>query len=214
MLRNRWIAPAAILAMLLLGLAAYSRLPAQVPSHWNISGQVDGTMSRLGTLLFLPGLSAAIWLLLLALPKIDPLRKSYPAFDGTLRLFINLIVLFMAVVYGMLLAAGLGWRAEVPRAIMACVGILFAALGNEMGRLKPNWFVGIRTPWTLADPEVWRRTHRVGGRVFVAAGLLIAASGLLLPLELAGVLVVVAALGIVAFSFGYSYLLWRRRITT
>lgn len=213
-MRTRWVAPGAILAMLLVGLAAYPRLPEQVPSHWNISGQVDGTMSRLGTLLFLPVLSLALWLVLLALPRIDPLRKSYSSFDSTLRLFTNLIVVFMALLYAALLAAGLGWHFEMPRLIMVGVGLLLAALGNELGRLKPNWFVGIRTPWTLADSEVWRRTHRVGGRVFVAAGLLIAVGGLLLPLSLAGYLVISATLAIVLFSFGYSYLLWRRRIAT
>lgn len=211
MMRNRWIAPVCILAMLVVGLLVYARLPDQVPSHWDINGQVDGTMSRLATVLFLPGLSAAIWLLLLVLPRIDPLRRSYAAFDGTLRLFINMIVLFMALLYGALLASGLGWRVEVPRLVMIGVGILFVGLGNEMGRLQPNWFIGIRTPWTLADPEVWRRTHRVGGRVFFAAGLVIALAGLLLPVQLGGYIVLVAALAIVVFSFGYSFLLWRRR---
>ena len=210
-MRNRWVAPGLILAMLIIGFAIYGRLPEQLPSHWNINGQVDGTMSRLGTVLFLPGLSLAVWLLLLALPRIDPLRQSYPAFEGTLRLFINMIVLFMAVLYLGLLAAGLGWQFEVPRLIMICVGILFVVLGNEMGRLKPNWFVGIRTPWTLADPEVWRSTHRVGGRVFFLVGLAIAVVSLLLPLNVIGYVVLIGALAIVLFSFGYSYLLWRQR---
>lgn len=210
-MRNRWVAPGLILAMLVFGFAVYGRLPDQLPSHWNINGEVDGTMSRLGALLFLPGLSLVVWLVLLALPRIDPLRRSYPAFDGTLRLFINSITLFMAMLYAGMLAAGLGWRVEVPRLVMIGVGILFVVLGNEMGRLKPNWFVGIRTPWTLADPEVWRSTHRVGGRVFFVVGLAIVAAGLLLPLAVGGYTVLVGAIGIVLFSFGYSYLLWRQR---
>ena len=210
-MRNRWVAPGLILAMLIGGLAVYGRLPDQLPSHWNINGQVNGTMSRLSTVLFLPALSLVLWLVLLALPRIDPLRRSYPAFDGTLRLFINAITLFMAVIYAMTLAVGLGWAVEVPRLIMICVGVLFVVLGNEMGRLKPNWFVGIRTPWTLADPEVWRSTHRVGGRVFFAFGLLIIVAGLLLPLSFSGYVVTIGAIGVALFSFGYSYLLWRQR---
>jgi uncharacterized membrane protein len=210
-MRSRLFAPFGIAAMLIVGFAVYLRLPERLPSHWNINGQVDGTMSRLAAVVFLPALTTVIWLLLLALPRIDPLRRSYAAFDSTLRLFINVIVLFMAVLYFAMLAAGLGWQFEVPRLIMICVGLLFAVLGNEMGRLKPNWFVGIRTPWTLADPEVWRRTHRVGGRVFFVAGLAIAAAGLLLPINLSGYVVLAVALGIALFSFGYSYLVWRQR---
>lgn len=210
-MRNRWVAPVLILAMLIGGLAIYSRLPAQLPSHWDINGQVNGTMSRLGAVLFLPALGLVLWLVLLALPRIDPLRRSYPAFDGTLRLFINAIIFFMAVIYALTLAVGLGWAVEVPRLIMICIGVLFMVLGNEMGRLKPNWFVGIRTPWTLADPEVWRGTHRVGGRVFFAFGLLIIVAGLLLPLSFSAYVVIVGAIGVALFSFGYSYLLWRQR---
>jgi uncharacterized membrane protein len=157
--------------MLLVGLAAYGRLPAQLPSHWNVNGQVDGTM----------------------------------------RLFINAIVLFMALLYGAMIAVGLGWPVEVPRLITVGVGLLFLVLGNEMGRLKPNWFIGIRTPWTLADPEVWRSTHRVGGRVFFAFGLVMIVAGLLLPLPASAYIVIVGAIAIALFSFGYSYLLWRQR---
>jgi uncharacterized membrane protein len=77
--------------------------------------------------------------------------------------------------------------------------------------VQPNYFVGVRTPWTLADPEVWRRTHRVGGRVFAAVGVAIAVASLLLPLPPLAALVIVGAIGSAVFLFGYSYWLWRRR---
>ena len=210
-MRNRWIAPGIILAMLAFSAAVYSRLPAQVPSHWGINGQIDGTMSRLVGALFSPAIGILMWLLLLVLPRIDPRRDAYAAFSGTLQLFINTLVLFFALIHVGMLGIALGWRIDMPRLIIVGVGPLFAVLGNELGRVQPNWFVGIRTPWTLADPEVWRRTHRVGGRLFFALGLLFAVAGLLLPLAANMVLVMGGVLAIVVFSFGYSYLLWRQR---
>ena len=83
-------------------------------------------------------------------------------------------------------------------------------LGNEMGRLKPNWFAGIRTPWTLSDPENWRRTHRFGGKVFFLAGLLIVVASLLLPPTISFFVLMTSALGAAALSIGYSYVFWRQ----
>jgi uncharacterized membrane protein len=210
-MRSKWMAPIGIVAMLIFGAVVYSRLPDQVPTHWNIYGQVDAMMDRLQAVLLLPALTAGLWLLMLGLPRIDPLRASYAAFAGTYQLFVNALVLFMAALYVVSLGAALGWNINVPQMIGIGVGLLFMLLGNEMGRLKPNWFAGIRTPWTLSDPEIWRRTHRFGGRVFFAAGLLIAVANLLLPAATSGFVILTGALGAAILSVGYSYLLWRQR---
>jgi uncharacterized membrane protein len=210
-MRSKWMAPIGIVAMLIFGAVVYSRLPDQVPTHWNIYGQVDAKMDRLQAVLLLPALTAGLWLLMLGLPRIDPLRASYAAFAGTYQLFVNALVLFMAALYVVSLGAALGWNINVPQMIGIGVGLLFMLLGNEMGRLKPNWFAGIRTPWTLSDPEIWRRTHRFGGRVFFAAGLLIAVANLLLPATTSGFVILTGALGAAILSVGYSYLLWRQR---
>jgi len=209
-MRSKWLAPALIGAMLAFGLAVYGWLPERVPSHWNIHGQVDATTGRLQAALFLPALTAGLWLLLLNLPRIDPLRASYASFAGTYQLFVNTLTLFMAALYVAMLGTALGWPIDVPRIIGVGVGLLFIVLGNQMGRLRPNWFAGIRTPWTLSDPEVWRRTHRFGGRLFFVAGLLIGAASLLLPAELSALVVLAGALGVAALSVGYSYWLWRQ----
>ena len=115
-MRNRWIAPGIILAMLAFSAAVYSRLPAQVPSHWGINGQIDGTMSRLVGALFSPAIGILMWLLLLVLPRIDPRRDAYAAFSGTLQLFINTLVLFFALIHVGMLGIALGWRIERPKA--------------------------------------------------------------------------------------------------
>jgi immunity protein, SdpI family len=210
-MRSKWLAPAVIVAMLIFGLAVYGRLPARVPSHWDINGQVNDTMSRSWAVLLLPAITAGLWLLMLVLPRIDPRRASYPAFSGTYQLFLNALALFMAVLYVATLGTALGWPVSVPQIIGASTGLLFIVLGNELGRVKPNWFIGIRTPWTLSDPEVWRRTHRIGGRLFFAAGLLIVLASILLPASLSGVAVLIGGLGAALLSVGYSYLAWRQR---
>ena len=209
-MRSKWLAPACIIALLAFGAAVYGRLPEQVPSHWNIHGQIDGTVGRLTAVLALPAMAAGIWLLLLAVPRIDPCRAAYASFAGTYQLIVNAVVLFMALVHVTTIGEALGWPIGVPQAIGAGTGLLFMVLGNEMGRLKPNWFAGIRTPWTLSDPENWRRTHRFGGKGFFVAGLLIAASSLLLPPAISFFAIMIGALGAAAISVGYSYMFWRQ----
>src|SRR5690349_17039590 len=208
-MRSRWFAPACILAMLLFGAAVYSRLPAQVPSHWNINGQVDRTSSRLTAVLLMPAIGAIVWLARGVLRKIDPLGASYSAFEGTFQLFINAVALFLTIVQIGILGAAIGWNIPLVRAILVFTGLLLALIGNELGRVQPNWFVGIRTPWTLADPEVWRRTHRFGGRAMFVAGLLATAAALLLPLAAGTYAALACLLGAAMLSIAYSYLIWR-----
>lgn len=212
-MRNRWFALVCIGAMLVFGALVYGRLPDQVPVHWGIDGQPDRWGSRLEAVLLLPAISAGLWLLLLILPRIDPRRASYAAFEGTFYLFINAVVLFLSVMYVVTMGIALGWHIAVPQVIGACVGMLLMVLGNELGRVQPNWFVGIRTPWTLSDPEIWRRTHRVGGRVFFVAGLAILVAALLLPPAYSFALILLGALGGAGFSAVYSYVVWRQRVT-
>lgn len=209
-MRSRWFAPLCIIAMIIFGASVYNRLPAQVPMHWGINGEVNRMGSRLEGALVLPLLSLGMWLLMRVLPRIDPRRASYAAFQGTFNLFMNITILFLAVLYVITLGIALGWNISVPQVTGVGVGLLLAVLGNEMGRVKPNWFVGIRTPWTLADPEVWRRTHRVGGRIFFVAGVIMVVAALLLPSYMF-VVVLVCALGAALVSTVYSYIVWRQR---
>jgi uncharacterized membrane protein len=209
-MRSKWLAPACIVAQLIFGAAVYSRLPEQVPIHWNIDGQADGTAGRLAGVLLTPAISAGMWLLLLLLPRVDPRRAAYASFAGTYQLIINALMLFFTLVHAAVLGVALGWPLSVPQLLGAGTGLLFMVLGNEMGRLKPNWFAGIRTPWTLSDPENWRRTHRFGGKVFFVAGLLIAVTSLLLPPTASTFVIIAGALGAAVLSIGYSYVFWRQ----
>ena len=209
-MRNKWIAPVCIVFMLVVTAILYNQLPAQVPIHWNIAGQVDGMADRAVGAFMMPVLALGIWLLLLAVPRIDPRREAYKAFASTYQTLINLITVFISALHVMTLGAALGWNIPVAQIVLVGVGLLIAFLGNLLGRVQPNWFVGIRTPWTLSDPEVWKQTHRLGARTFVAAGLLAALTGLLVPLPIGGVIFIISILVGTLVPVLYSYIFWRR----
>jgi uncharacterized membrane protein len=194
-----------------MGILALPFLPAQVPSHWNIAGEVDGYSSPLTAALLTPALILALAVILPRLPKIDPRRENYAQFQGTYALTINAIALFLTALHLLTLAFALGAGFDLARLVFLGLGLLIAVIGNELGRVQPNYFMGIRTPWTLADDEVWRRTHRLGGRLLAVAGALTALAALLLPLPVAAPLGLAFILGAVAFAVWYSYRVWRER---
>src|SRR5256885_13287333 len=150
-----------------------------------------------------------IWLLLRFLPRIDPRRENYAKFADTYELLINSIITLVAVMQVALLGTALGWPVSMERVVPTLVGLQFIILGNALPRARPNWWFGIRTPWTLSNDRVWARTHRVGG-------YLLAAAGVVLMLAAARPSAWLFALGIGAVmvaSFGsliYSYVVWKQ----
>lgn len=207
--RTEW--PQWLLLALMFALAAlnWTGAPARIPVHFGLDGQPDRFGGRLQGLLGLPLLAVGLYGLMLFLPRVDPGRANYvsfrPAYD-TVRLAVLAIVLAS---YGVLLA-NLGHPVTGgPNRLLALgVGVLFVVLGNVMGKLRPNWFVGVRTPWTLSSKLAWNKTNRAAGWVFMANGVGMMAAGALgagwaLPAGL-GALVVGSA-GLIA----YSYFVWR-----
>lgn len=206
---RRWVGPVLIALMLLLALWAYPRLPAQVPSHWNVEGEVSGWSGR--WVVFLPPLMGLVLLVLMPLlRRIDPRREHYARFEPTFWLVINVIVAFMFVPHVLTIGTALGWPLPAgDRMMIGGVGLLFILLGNYMPRMKSNWWMGIRTPWTLSSESVWRSTHRLGGRTFVLGGVLMLAS-LALPAQArVGALIAAVVLSALVPAV-WSYVAWRR----
>lgn len=183
--------------------------PDSLPVHFDLSGNVDRTGSKLEGLFAIPTVAVALYLVLRFLPRLDPARENYTSFAGvysTLRL--TLLVMLALIDLAILLPL-VGVQVNQAAAIRLLVGGLFIVLGAMMGKIRPNWFVGIRTPWTLASKESWVKTHRVGGWVFILAGLVFIAS---LPLPSTPALVIsfgALAVGLV-WIIVYSYLAWRK----
>jgi uncharacterized membrane protein len=149
----------------------YPRLPAQVPVQWNPHGQIDRYGPR-GWVAAMPALLiAGIAVLTVLLPAISPRRFEIAPFARVYGLLM-LVIQGMFLVIGLsVLLVGAGYPLPVPAIAMLAIGALFMVLGNYMGKLRKNFFVGIRTPWTLSSDAVWERTHRMGGWLFMLGGL-------------------------------------------
>jgi uncharacterized membrane protein len=186
----------------------YPHLPAQVATHFNLHGQPNGWSSRLVAAVLVPALGIVLAVVFTVLPHIDPRRANYEKFGPTYWTIANAVLVLVAVFHIVSLGKALGWDINMNRVASLGVGGIFVLLGNLMTRIRPNWFVGIRTPWTLSSDTVWRRTHRFGGIAFVIAGLCMAATALLtVPWALYGAIGVAAAAALA--SVVYSYVVWR-----
>jgi len=200
----QWLLIAANVAIAIYGWAT---LPDVVPVHWNAAGQIDRNGSKL-ELLILPAAAAGSYFLLRFLPRIDPGRANYAQFAGAyaaIRLLILAGLTAMAAVT--VLAAG-GAPIDMARVIGVITGLLVASTGNLMGKVRPNFFVGIRTPWTLTSKRSWVKTHRVGGWVLTAFGLALVLAALLGAGQVMGVLGAAGGVSVLGLAV-YSFLVWR-----
>jgi len=150
----------------------YAHFPEQVPMHWNMAGEIDRYGSRMSGAFSIPAVIIGMYLLFLLIPYIDPRRERYQQFRKVYHFFKAYIMFFMLAIYYLIALNALGYKAEVGLWVPIMVGILFIIIGNYLSKVKPNWFVGIRTPWTLSSEEIWNKTHRVGGKLFILGGLL------------------------------------------
>ena len=189
-------------------LWSYNLLPDMVATHWNIQGQVDAWGSKKFSNLFFPGLLIAIYLLFNFIPNLDPKKERYAEFANVYLMMRNAILSVFVIVFISTTLFNLGYQLNISAIVGGAIGILFLLIGNYFGKLKLNFFVGFRTPWTLSSENVWNKTHRVGGKAFIILGLIIAISPWLEPLA-----------AIIAMSIGfvlmigvgvYSYILFRR----
>ena len=206
---RKWLPLWLVAADLVFTAAVYPRLPARVPIHWNIHGQIDGYSGRFFGALMLPVLALLTWLLLRWLPSIDPRRENYAKFAGSYDAVVLAIVALVVALHVVILGVGLGWPIAMDRVLPLAMGALFLVIGNVLPRTRPNWWFGIRTPWTLSNDRVWERTHRMGGYLLVAAGLL-CVIGAFLPTPPGIVFVVVNVLSAAFGSALYSYLVWKQ----
>jgi uncharacterized membrane protein len=207
-LRRDWPLLALLLGLLALGIYFYPQLPERVPSHWNVRGEVDGYSSRFFGAFGLPLMNLGIYVLMLVVPSLDPKRANYQRFTGAYNVIRWAIIAIMSLLHIVVLMAGLGYKIDVGRVVQPAISVMFILIGNQMGRFKHNYFVGIRTPWTLANEEVWRKTHRVSGPIWVVGGFL-GLLGTWLPAPYNFTIMMVAIIGASLISLVYSYLIFK-----
>ena len=196
-----------VMAGFALVIAQYPSLPDPMPTHWNAAGQVNGWMPKFWGAFLLPFIMAGIWLIFLVLPRISPHGFEMEPFLrawGVLKVAVLALMLFVGVL--VLRAATTGDELP-PAALFAGMGVLFGVMGNLLGKVTRNFFVGIRTPWTLASEEVWNRTHRLGGKLFVVAGLVVVAAAFT-GVPIWPIFVAIGLAGLIPIV--YSYVLYRR----
>lgn len=193
---------------LIAGIFLYARLPDPMPSHWNAAGQVDGYMSRFWGIFLMPIITVALVALFLVIPQIDPLKANIARFRGAFNWFIVAFVAYMLYIYALTLAASLGFQFNMTIMLLPVVGLLFIGAGYMMGQAKRNFFIGIRTPWTLSSETVWDETHKLGSKLFMIGGVVTIVSAFLG--ENGIWLMLVAMLAAAFVPIVYSYILWRR----
>ncbi|HEY6339278.1 MAG TPA: SdpI family protein [Candidatus Sulfotelmatobacter sp.] len=167
-----YLGEAAIVVAVFAGtLVAYPHLPETVPLHWDAHGQVNGWGPKWTLFIFGPGLIAFMVLLFSALPWLSPKKFEVNSFRGTYLYITITLVAMLAYIHLLVLAAALGVALDISRAIEGGICLLIALLGNVMGKVRRNFYIGVRTPWTLANEQVWNATHRFAAKTFVAGGV-------------------------------------------
>jgi len=161
-----------ILLVLAMTAIAYPHLPERVPTHWDAHGNINGWSDKSRLFVIEPAMMSGILILFWALPWLSPKHFEVDSFRTTYLFIMVVLLATLAYVHALILAAGLSWQIDVGRAVLGGVCLLNALLGNVLGKVRRNFYVGIRTPWTIANEQVWYATHRLAAKTFFAAGLL------------------------------------------
>lgn len=199
---KKHIFPISIIALtILIWILAYPKLPAELPTHWGFNGEVNGYSSKLNAMMTQIGIMILLYFSIAFLPKIDPRKKNYKYFSGEYQMIYHAILALFFVLNGFVILYGLGYDIPMSSFGTVFIGAIFIALGNVLQRVRSNFFLGLRTPWTLSNDEVWRKTHRFGGKLFFGCGII-----LLLATFLSGDIKQYVIIGIIALLIVAPYL--------
>jgi uncharacterized membrane protein len=204
---------ALVVAMLILSIAVGSGLPAdlRLPAHWNLAGEVDSWAPKWVALMIPASVTAGVSLLFYYLPALEPRREGLERSRGLYLWGWTSLLLVCSALELVLVGLALHWPVPANQVVLGSVGVMLILIGNQLGKSRSMYLIGLRTPWTLASEDVWIKTHRLGGKLMVGGGLIMVATALL-PLP-SGIFATVLAV-VVGVAAGvpviYSYLLWRR----
>jgi uncharacterized membrane protein len=204
-----WLEAILVVGPFLVVAVLWNSMPARIPIHWDLQGNVNGWGSKAFGTLLLPVMSLGLVALLCVVPRLDPkLRVNlghHERMHTVLQILRVAIVAFCDVIFCIIIAAALGYPVAVARIGLGSTLLLFAILGNYLGNLRPNYFIGIRTPWTLENPDTWRATHRLGGRLMFFGSLLLIVLQFFLSVSVFGYLFVWSVMLLVIWAFLYSW---------
>ncbi len=202
---------AALMIVLLsfaISIYLFPLMPEQLASHWNALGEVNGYMPKLYGMFLMPIISAALLALFILMPRIDPLKANIKKFIKYFDAFVVLILLFMLYIHLLTIFWNFGMRFNLIQFMSPAFGILFYFVGVLTEKAKRNWFIGIRTPWSMSNEKVWNKTNMLGGMLFKISGA-IAFFGVLLP-DYAIWFVLVPVVLTTVFTVVYSYVEYQK----
>ena len=207
--RLSWLETVLLVASFLALVIYWNDLPARVPVHWDFRGRIDGWATKTPGIFIIPLTALGVTVLLRILPWFDPKLRKVPSEESrmpvVLPIFRIAFLILLDTIFFVQMAVSLGWKVASGRVIMTCLLLFFVVLGNFLGNLRPNYFVGIRTPWTLENPETWRATHRLGGRLMFFGGLILLIASFFLNGGSFGWLFGASILSFVAWGIVYSW---------
>lgn len=199
---------AVLFAMFATAAMAWPGAADRLPVHWDISGHPNRWGGRFEGLFGLPLTALGLYVLMVLLPRIDPRRVHYASFSEAYSIIRTALVgALLGIQLFKITRLGIGAPAS-PRTMPIILGTITIVVGNYLPKLQSNWFVGVRTPWTLSSEESWRRTHRLAGWLLVVAGLGCLAAAAVRPGTALRTFLVLLAITVVS-SVVYSYLVWR-----
>jgi len=210
---------AILLAAPFVVLAIYwNELPARVPTRWDFRGQVDGWSAKTPGIFLIPLTALGMTALLRVLPWFDPKLRRTSGEEGLMPAVLPIVRIALLVLLGAIffvqIAVSLGRTVPSGRIMMTGLLLFLVIMGNYLGNLRPNYFVGIRTPWTLENPETWRATHRLGGRLMFFGALILLFAQLFLSERIFNLFFVVSILSLAAWGFVYSWHHCRTHVAT
>ncbi|HNF33693.1 MAG TPA: DUF1648 domain-containing protein [Anaerolineales bacterium] len=206
------IALGMIVIAIMAGVFLWNQLPEQMASHWNANDEVDGTMPKFWGVFLMPIVTLGMFALFIFIPNMDPLKANIVEFRETFNLFIVFFVMFMLYVHTLTLIWSLGYNNfKMSTTLLPIIGLMFIFIGYMLRKARRNFFIGIRTPWTLSSDTVWSKTHQLGSILFMLSGVFAMIGGFFGGM-LAFWLMFVPLIGSTLFLVVYSYVLYRNEI--
>jgi uncharacterized membrane protein len=208
-LKKEWYMIVLLSAPFIASFILWEKMPDIVPIHFNDAGEADDFGPKWINAFLLPGIALVTYLFLLVIPAIDP-KKRIENTQKPIAAIRIVISLFLIGVYALVMMKSFDLEADVGQFVLASVGILIAITGNYMNSIKPNYFIGIRTPWTLEDSEVWKKTHRFASKLWIVGGVLMTVSAFIPFLKGSPFFILGAVLILAGIPFIYSYQLFNK----
>ena len=197
-----------ILISFIVGAFVYPNVPDMIPAHWNAQGEIDGYMDKFWGLFLLPMISFGLFVLFVFIPKFEPRKKNLEDFKDYYQGIILVTIGFLFYIFILSILSAFGYRFNMVQMMSPAFAALFYYIGVALEKVKSNFFVGIRTPWTISDETVWEKTHKVGGKLFKASAI-ITFFGVFFK-EIAFLLMIVPILAVSVFAVVYSYVEYKK----